>query len=341
MNFKTDLIELKSKIDDTLNRFLDNEISKQDGFLKKCYERNKAYIMRGGKRLRPIACIKAYQAVKGKVNDQIIKAAISLELFHASSLIHDDIMDEDDVRRGEKSMHKLFEEDSDKGKQGKLFLDEGKRYGSSIAIIQGNILFSLGLKCITKSDFHNIAEAFKLCHEAYQEVNDGQLLDIDFESKELTEKDYMKMANLKTGKLFSLSVDFGALFADANDEQRKAFREYAENAALGFQIQDDLMDISKDMKKGNTLGSDIKKGKMTLMVIKALEKGSKIKVLGKLNATEIEIENALKVLQKSGAIDYCKNKAKECVKKAKEIISIIEDKEFFDNLADYMVARVH
>lgn len=334
-------------------------LKREDKFLDYSYSQTKEYLLRGGKRLRAISCIKAYEASSGKKDRRILLPAISLELFHASSLAHDDIMDEDDIRRNKPSMHKIYQDlflnkYKEKIYNGTIFSSDSKRFAVSSGIIQGNIQFSLGLHCITRCRFSDKSKnkALDLIQESYRLVNDGQLLDVFNEFQpEVTEKDYINMAALKTGKLFATSMELGAIFADAPLKIRTLFHDLGINIAIAFQIQDDIMDISKNMKKGNTLGSDIKKGKMTLLMINALKNATKeqkkylLKISG-TNATVAEIKKVVRIFEDTGSVKRAKELAdkyvkngKNCLTKLKKGITPIGYK-FFSELSDYMTKRV-
>ena len=340
---------------------LSNSFKKQEyPFLKYSYSILKEYLLRGGKRLRAISCIKSYESFTGKKDKRILLPAISLELFHASSLVHDDIMDEDDTRRNKASMHKMYQrwhnkKFKDRDYKGPIFSKDSMRFATSSAIIQGNIMFSLGMYCLTNCKFEDKLRnnSLNLCQESYRKVNEGQLIDVLDESKtDITEKDYIDMAALKTGKLFATSLELGTIFAGVDSEKRKLMYDLGMNIAIAFQIQDDIMDISEKMKKGNTLGSDIRKGKMTLLMINALKNSTKdqkkylMKISGKVNATKAEIKKVVKIFEETGSVDRAKElaekyvqKGKNCLKKLKKSITA-EGYSFFEKLADYMTKRV-
>ncbi|MBW2980316.1 polyprenyl synthetase family protein [Candidatus Woesearchaeota archaeon] len=360
MEFIQAVGQYKGIVNKTLSTFFDNHINKtQDGFLKFNYSTLRDYVLRDGKRLRPITLIMAYKSITDNDEQKIYMPSLSMELFHASSLIHDDIMDEDDLRRGKESMHTLFNQwfvdnHGQAGYNGPIFNQLSTKFGVSMAILQGNILIALGESCLSGSSFapEQIKAALMVCNNTNKVVNEGQIQDIVLETKrEFTENDYLSMIAKKTGKLFSTSLEIGAVFAGATDSQRKALDNYALSAATTFQIQDDIMDISPDMKKGHEVGSDIKQGKRTLLVMKALEKGDEgqkkvlFDALGNEKATPEEIEIAIDVMHATGAVDYAKNLAADMIKKGKDALKEADPAlssdglKFFNDLADYMVNR--
>ncbi len=347
-------------VDKEIERLAATLENRRDPFLRYSYNILKEYLLRGGKRLRAISCIKSYESLTGRKDRRILLPAISLELFHASSLVHDDIMDEDDTRRNKASMHKLYEnwylknfqEDES---EGKIFSKKSVRFSTSAAIIQGNILFSLGMYCLTNCRFEDKLknEALDLCQESYRKVNEGQLLDVLNESTaKISEKNYIDMVALKTGKLFATSMELGAIFANATKGSRKLMHDFGMNIAIAFQIQDDIMDISRNMKKGNTLGSDIMKGKMTLLMINALENSSKkqkeclLKILGKNDAARAEIQQVVKIFEETGSIKRAKLLAEKYIKRSQLFLKKLENSissegyGFFKELSNYITRRV-
>ena len=354
MSFEEQLNELRAKIDKRLELFF-RKIRAKNDFISFNYNNINRYITGGGKRLRPAAMVMAYKGFGGK-EEEIYDAALSVELLHNSTLIHDDIMDEDESRRGKDSVHKAMRDyflknSKELNYNGPLFNKASSRFAASSAICDGNLLYSLGSLFLLNSNFDLmlVNKAMKAYSNAYRIVNQGQLLDIFFELKETQEKDYLNMIEQKTGNLFKASAEIGAILANASNEQTERLAKYAMNAALAFQLQDDIMDISSEMGKGHKLGSDLMKGKKTLLVIKALEKASKrqretlLKALGNGNANEEQIKDAINIIKATGALDYVKFLANTKIMEAKENLKRIglnkESLEFFGGFADFMLER--
>ena len=310
--------EYQEKINKEIEKFLKKEPQ------NKFYDIVSKY-MTGGKRLRPIAVISSYEALNGK-DDKIFLPALAVEFFHNSSLVHDDIMDEDSVRRNLPSCHKAFENEflkdfKEKEYRGDIFSKESVRFGVSNSILAGNILTFLGYKCIADSNFPAEIKnkAVKRISEVLQDINHGQILDISFENKEISEEDYIDMITKKTASLIGGSFELGAMFA--GKESRKWF-EFGKNLGIAFQLIDDIMDVDENMQKGNTLGSAIKKGKNTLMAIKA----------GKFN----DVKEAMDTYKKTGTIEYTRKLADERIKKAKDFV---KGNGFLLEYADYITKR--
>lgn len=279
----------------------------------------------GGKRLRPSALILAAEIVGGKQED-VLPAAVAVELIHNFTLIHDDIMDEADIRRGLTTVH--------------------KKWGLGGAIIAGDALYSKAFELIasSKSDPERIVESIKITSKTCTEICEGQWLDINFQKRnDVTEDEYLNMVMKKTAVLFATSLKVGAILAGAVEKQANALWEFGIHTGIGFQIYDDVIDlITPEEILGKTQGGDIIEGKRTLIVIHALSKGVRIDALGKPNATKQEISDALSLLKRCGSIDYAMRKAVDFVEKGKSFLRIFPDSEpkrILTGLADYMIKR--
>ncbi|MAH33644.1 hypothetical protein CL615_04615 [archaeon] len=358
MNFNNTLKKYNIIVDKELNKLFEDEIKKtKDEFLKACYSYLKEFTLRPGKRMRPIAAIMAYKSINDSDEEKIYPLAITPELFHASSLIHDDIMDEDSLRRNKPAMHKLFESYfkknfTDKKYKGPLFDSFSKRFSVSMAIIQGNILYSLSNYCVIKSklDGNLKNKSLKIFNDAYQKINEGQSFDLMLSfRKELSEEDYIAAAMNKTASLLSASIMFGAVLNNAKPYQLENLEKYANSIALAFQLHDDIMDLSEKMNKGRVHGTDLRKGNSTLIIIKALQNSNESqkkflsKVLGNNKATESEIKGCISVIKDTGALDYVQKYANKKIMEAKKYLNKSDLNEqgykFFNDFADYIVMR--
>jgi geranylgeranyl diphosphate synthase, type I len=318
---------MKDKIDEELEKYLGRMISlEKDKFLSYCYSLIKEYT-KGGKRLRPISLIMSFNAYKGKGN--ILPIALAVELYHTYTLILDDIMDEDEFRRNKPSVYKRlkdffiknYEEES---YDGSLFSSRSKRFSACLAVMIGNMTNILSRNLILSSGFSDELKLKTLnkLEKADLEINKGQILDIEMENKKASEAEYLDMIYKKTAILFGLCFELGALLAGKDDNIQNTMKKIGEKIGLSFQIQDDLLDISG--QKGRQLGTDIKKKKNTLLMIKFLEK------------TEIKTDNVDEIIKKMHEfkiIDYCRKKSLFFSDEAREMIkkSEITDeyKEFF------------
>lgn len=358
MEFPEIVEKYKEIVDKELSSFFDAKIEAvQEDFLKDSYRFLKDFVLSPGKRLRSVGMIMAYKAVKELGEEKVYPLSIVPELVHCSTLIHDDIIDEDKIRRNKPTMHKIFEQKfretfNDRSYYGDLFSSYSKRFSVSMAILQGNILNSLFCSCIEESKLkENLKnKAVAIFNDAYIKTNNGQILDLLISAKDIvTEKDYLEVASAKTGSLFSASLRLGAMANNAKGSQLDALDKYANAAALAFQIQDDVMDMSKEMEKGRGIGTDLKKGNKTLIIVNALEKCNeedKSTLLGVLKSNWVQdkdIEKAIEIIRNSGALDYAVNYAVEMASDSKEHLKKAnlneEGNKFFGEFSDFVVKR--
>ncbi|MCX9085610.1 MAG: polyprenyl synthetase family protein [Candidatus Methanoperedens sp.] len=279
----------------------------------------------GGKRLRPSALLLAAEAVGGKP-ETVLPAAVAVELVHNFTLIHDDIMDEADLRRGLTTVH--------------------KKWGVPRAIIAGDAMYSKAFEILscTKSDPQRLVESLELLSKTCTDICEGQWMDMNFATrKDVTEDEYMRMVEKKTAVLFAAALKMGASLSGSNNDNARALWDFGRFTGIGFQIYDDVIDlITPEEILGKAQGGDIVEGKRTLIIIDALSKGVSIDALGKSNATRSEINAALTTLKESGSIDYAMNKAISFVDQGKAALSVLPDSEAkltLTRLADYMIER--
>lgn len=312
--------KFKNKID-LINSKIKNIIS---GEPKKLYEAASHLFRKeaGGKRVRPILCLLACGAVGGKQEDAISTAA-AIELIHTFTLIHDDMMDEDELRRGLPSVHAA--------------------YGKTTAILAGDLLFAKAFEICDK-------RAAKILSFAASNVCEGQELDMAFEERDfISEDEYMTMIMKKTAALIEVSTRAGAIVGNASEEEVDMMAKYGRNIGLAFQIHDDILDLTGNEEKiGKPVGSDIYEGKKTLIVIKAFEflnesmKQELLEILNKKENSQEELNKALELIDNCGAMDYCKNKEMELIKDAKNSLKNFPDSEAKQDLidiADFIIQR--
>jgi geranylgeranyl diphosphate synthase type I len=279
----------------------------------------------GGKRLRPSALLLAAEAVGGKP-ENMLPAALAVEFVHNFTLIHDDIMDEADLRRGLPTVH--------------------KKYGVPRAIIAGDALYSKAFEILscTKSEPAQIVESIELLSKTCTDICEGQWMDMNFQTrKDVKEEEYMRMVEKKTAVLFAAAVKIGAILSGGNRDVSRALWDFGIKTGVGFQIYDDVIDlITPEEILGKAQGGDIIEGKRTLIVIHALSKGVTIEALGKYNATRSEVAAALTALKEAGSIDYAMTKAISFIEEGKSMLKALpetEAKSILIGLADYMIAR--
>ncbi len=355
MRLKEAVETYKQPIEQALKKIFDEKISEAGKLNKdnvKFYENLKEFVLRGGKRLRPITLIMAYSAVKEPTTElnELIRTSTCVELLHNSTLIHDDIIDQDELRRGGPTFHTLY---------GQLFEKEvphrAKILGIAMGILGGDELFNIGFETLltAKFDRERVSRALEYYVSAYREVVNGELLDLMFsitDYEKLSEEEYLKMIRLKTAALFEKSICIGSVLAGIDEKTLLKLREYAVLVAEAFQIQDDILGIYGDEKVlGKPIGSDLREGKATLLVIKAIrtlndeEKRVFLQVLGKENISLSEVKKVRKILREKGILEYVRKVSYNLAEEAKKIISKLsirdEAKEYFVDLADYVIQR--
>ena len=206
----------------------------------------------GGKRIRPVLCLMGNELF-GPIEEDAWDMAIALELFHNFTLIHDDIMDKAPLRRGQPTVH--------------------ARYGSSTAILAGDVMMVAGYDYISRIRSPHIRRILELYNQTAMKVCEGQQLDMDYESRErVTMEEYLRMIELKTSVLLAGSLQIGAILGGAGLGNQDAIYRFGRNLGLAFQVQDDYLDCYGDASKfGKQVGGDIVAGKKTFLLIKTLE----------------------------------------------------------------------
>jgi len=353
MDFKSKLEEYQKKIDKEISSFMEKKVNKGKQIAPECGEMAqllKEYAERPGKRIRPVLVVFGYKACGGKDEKEILKASISIELIHAYLLIHDDIMDRSDTRRGLPSFHKQYE---------KIYSDRFKgikvsQVAESTAVIAGDIIEAFAGDALTETGFEagKKVEFIKKLNSINANTGYGQLLDTMLEIKEsASEKDIELTHLLKTAKYtIEGPLQLGAILAGASKQQLKELGSYAVPVGKAFQIQDDVIGLfGSEEKIGKPVDSDLKEGKKTHLVIKALEKGSKEqkqKLAGALGNKELsvkEFEEAREIIRETGALDYTKEKAKKYAEQGLKVLEkssfTKEGKEFLEGMARYIYER--
>jgi len=258
----TRYIKNKKKLIDSFLKSYTNGIKKQKGCPARLHEAMTYSLMAGGKRIRPVFCIAAYEAVGGK-SDEIMPVAASLELIHTYSLIHDDLpaMDDDDLRRNKPTNHRVF--------------------GEATAILTGDALLTDAFKIIAEAGAAPeilISVIRELTHACGPEgMVGGQLVDIMLEGKRAGKRDLLYIHKHKTGAFIRGAVRIGAIMANASPDKLNALTKYGEKVGLAFQVIDDILDITGTPEEtGKTTGSDIAKNKNTYPSLYGLKESKKI-----------------------------------------------------------------
>ena len=205
-----------------------------------------------GKRIRPILTMLSCDLFDGNYKDSL-DAALAVEVFHNFSLVHDDIMDEAPLRRGNQTVH--------------------QKWDLSTAILSGDVMLILAYQLFENYNKNIFVALAKLFSKTAVEVCEGQQLDIDFSKlNDINSTKYLNMVELKTAVLIGASMKMGAIVAKASDNEQENIYEFGKNLGIAFQIQDDFLDTFGDEKKfGKVIGGDIIENKKTLLYVKSME----------------------------------------------------------------------
>ena len=209
----------------------------------------------GGKRIRPILMMLAYELYKDHPED-IILPAVGLETYHNYTLLHDDLMDNADMRRGNQTVH--------------------KKWDANTAILSGDSMLVLAYRCMQQVSDNKLRPVLETFTETALQVGEGQQYDMDFEKRnDVSEEEYIEMIRLKTSVLLACALKMGAILADAPKEDTDNLYKFGEQMGLAFQLQDDYLDVYGDPKVfGKAVGGDITSNKKTYMLINAFNRAN-------------------------------------------------------------------
>ncbi|GKS67150.1 serralysin [Nitrosarchaeum sp.] len=322
---KTKTIEKNAKI---VNKYL---ISKIKGNPKILYDAASHLIIHGGKRLRPYMVIKSCQILGGNMTIAM-PAASAVEMIHNFTLVHDDIMDNDEIRHGVSTVHKKF--------------------GMPIAILAGDVLFSKAYQTISNAKLSNDAKIQLVSRlaKACVDVCEGQLLDVKMaEEKRIpTQKEYITMIGKKTSALFDVSCSMGAICATCNKKDISNLSDFGRNLGIAFQITDDLIGVMGDSKiTKKPVGNDLKEGKKSLPILMAIKlaKGKDkeiiLKVFGNSETSKNELEKAVNVIRSLGIEKEVRMQALHYAERAEKSLLKYSGsaKTELINLLDFVVKR--
>jgi geranylgeranyl diphosphate synthase type I len=305
--------------------------------LKSLHDASLHYIINGGKRLRPFLAIKSYSIFNKDNMDVILPIAVAIELTHNFTLIHDDIMDNDNYRHGVPTVHKA--------------------YSMPLAILAGDLLIVKAFHLITENsvnaglDNDKAINIIKRLAESCMAISIGQVLDISFAKNDKfpSINEYIEMIKMKTGALFEVSAEIGAIAANASMKDIKNLKEYGMNIGIAFQLIDDLIGVAGDSAlTKKPVGNDIKEGKKTLPLLLALERVSKeerehiLSVFGNKHATNSAIKHAIEIIINSKIDELVRLEAKNYVDNALASIQEYKDSNvsLLKGLATFVVERM-
>ena len=213
----------------------------------------------GGKRVRPVLMLMAYNLYRDDV-DRILTQAAGLEMYHNHTLVHDDLMDKADLRRGKPTVYKKWNENT--------------------AILSGDVMLLLAYKLMTGMGDSYVPSVMRLFSETATQICEGQQLDMEFETRmDVNEDEYLEMIRLKTSVLLAASLKIGAIMAEAPADDAQSLYDFGINLGVAFQLRDDLLDVYGNEKTfGKKIGGDILSNKKTYLLIQALRHGNEAQV---------------------------------------------------------------
>jgi geranylgeranyl diphosphate synthase type II len=275
-----------------VQQLISNEL-KQTDFIKKpinLYEPIDYTMDMGGKRIRPALCLMATQLFNGDIQ-HALKPALGLEIFHNFTLLHDDIMDNAEVRRNKPTVH--------------------KKWSENVGILSGDAMLINAYQYIAQCKDPQLQQVIHLFNEVALGVCEGQQYDMDFENREdVTVDEYLEMIRLKTAILLAGSLKIGALIANATEKQADLIYQFGINMGMAFQLQDDFLDTFGNQETfGKRIGGDIIANKKTFLLITALNTATQnelITLKGWIKANNFNEEekiNEVKNIYKNNAVD--------------------------------------
>jgi geranylgeranyl diphosphate synthase type II len=273
----------------------------------------------GGKFIRPLLMIYAAELFNAKLDD-VIHNAYGVELFHNFTLLHDDIMDNSDVRRGQATVHKKF--------------------GLNAGILSGDLMLIKSLIIASKLDGKTNPDLFELVSETAIKIHEGQQMDVDFEDLNIVdEKSYIKMIEFKTAVLLACSLQMGAMIAKASYVDQKRIYEFGRLIGIAFQIQDDYLDAFGDAKVGKRIGGDIVNNKKTLLFISSMTLGNEEQQTelsgyfkSKIANEDDKIKAVKNIFVESGGKTYCIEKMQELHAAALESLASLKSQNSLKEL---------
>ncbi len=282
----------------------------------------------GGKRLRPFSLLLAAKLC-GYTGTSHIPLALVIEFIHTATLLHDDVVDNATLRRGVESANKLW--------------------GEGTSVLVGDYIIAKAFAIAIAEKDH---EVLKVLSDTTTLMAEGEVMQlINHSDTDTTENDYIKVITNKTAVLFSSATEIPAILAKAKPEKVKALREFGVELGIAFQIMDDCLDYtSKNEELGKTIGSDLREGKVTLPLIKAIKSSSNEEremltlAVGKKDITEESLKNIINIIEKHGGITYSLEKARHHVERAKECLEAFEptvERAALSAVADYVVERTN
>ncbi|MGN0234106.1 MAG: polyprenyl synthetase family protein [Bacteroidaceae bacterium] len=275
------------------------------------YEPVRYVLSLGGKRIRPVLMLMAYNMYRQDV-DSVMPVALGLEVYHNFTLLHDDLMDRADVRRGKPCVHKVWDDNT--------------------AILSGDNMLVMAYQLMSRCPSATLSSVISIFTETALQIDEGQQYDMEFERRlDVTEPEYLEMIRLKTSVLLACALKIGALLGGASEEDAQALYAYGETVGLAFQLQDDYLDVYGDFETfGKAIGGDILCNKKTFMLINAFAhapESLRAQLEGWLTATAYDpaekIDSVRGIYTQLGIDKLAKERISSYIAQAEEILDAL------------------
>lgn len=339
MSWEKTLDHFSALVEERLGKYFDNTLKGVVGyhpFIARVYSSLQEFVFRRGKRLAACSTLLIYKGYTNKIDNEILNFAAGVELYRHCILVHDDLVDRDEYRRDRKTLHKIFSE------------RKNKRFGEGVSVFLGDIMYTLAVKAVLNSGFEEtkLTSVLQILSEGYRDVNESQILDLLFETREVDIDEWCVMASKRAASLFKTTMLAGAILAGAPESDLKTLEEAATNIGLAFDIQDDIIDTyASENQYGRPPCKDLTLNKKPVHIICALnsknqEKSRALKKLLGKKLNREEIKEARLIIKDSGGLEKAKIMSKEYAEKAKRLVSKTrlnkEGKEFFSSFINYI-----
>ena len=320
-------LELKNLLGDKLQKvenLIQEKLRSEVNLIQKMSDH---HLRSGGKRLRALLTLESAKLTGYKEDKRDINLAACVELIHSATLLHDDVIDESELRRGVKTTNSIW--------------------GNQSSILVGDYLLS---RCFEMMVEDGDLEVLKLLSSTSSKIAQGEVLQLQHKGEaDLLEETYIDIINLKTASLFSAATKTGACLSGSNEKEKKALESYGRNLGLAFQIADDALDFyAKEKLFGKEIGKDFFEGKVTLPMIIIFQKGNKEEknflneIMRKEKRTEQDFSNTLSLINKYKAVEATFKKAEYFVNVSYDALAIFpdnDDKKILQNLTSFSLNR--
>ena len=319
--------ELKNSVEDKLVLVEEKISSKLISKVDLVHKMTEYHLKTGGKRLRALLTLESAKLCGYNKGGRDINLAACVELIHAATLMHDDVIDDADTRRGKKTLNTIW--------------------GNQSSILVGDYLLS---RCFEMMVEDGNLEVLRLLSSTSSEIAQGEVLQLQHKGEiDILEETYLKIISSKTASLFAASTKVGAILAERDSKHKEALEFYGKNLGLTFQIADDTLDYNSELKFfGKKIGNDFFEGKVTLPIILLYQKVSdtekiKLKTLFNKDKRNLsELEYVLNLIKKNNIIDDCYKKAEHFINLSSNSLSVFEESEekiILKNLTSFSIER--